>query len=125
MSSTHPLLYRGLNLRWNVSEQHMEIRAFGEPTKLLATAPNMRMAVEVANGIADKREAPPDRLTPERRADIITELAQHRLANMFGDGMELEYVLEGFPALKGLHLMTDDELLEEQAQVDNDVDEEL
>lgn len=47
------------------------------------------------------------------RDEMVAELAQYRLEGMFGDGQNDEYVLYGFPKVKGLREMTDEELLDE------------
>ena len=61
------------------------------------------------------KRTPPDdpRVTSEVRARLVEVLAEHRLAGMFGDGLEREYVMGGFPTTKGLALMTGAELIEE------------
>ena len=50
-------------------------------------------------------------------AKIYDELIEFckdcRLDTMFGDGMEVDYVLYGCTIIKGLYEMTDDELIEE------------
>ena len=55
----------------------------------------------------------PITLTEEQRDGLICELFGMRMDAFFGDGMEEEYVLEGFPGFEGLNNMTDVELLDE------------
>lgn len=50
-------------------------------------------------------------LTEEKRKILIEECMNDCLDNMFGDGQEKNYVLDGFPHFKWLLNMTDDELL--------------
>lgn len=53
------------------------------------------------------------KLTPEQREVLVAYLADACMDNMFGDGLERDYVMDGFPEWKGLANMTDQELLDE------------
>lgn len=50
-------------------------------------------------------------LTPKEREILIQTGKDQDMSFMFGDGMEEQYVMEGFPEHKGLLNMTDEELL--------------
>jgi hypothetical protein len=52
-------------------------------------------------------------LTDEQREVLKEYVFDQCLSCMFGDGLEREYILGGFPAFKGIDQMTDDELIEE------------
>lgn len=52
-------------------------------------------------------------LSKETREKLIIRLVDWRKTIMFGDGQEEEYVLNGFPDIKGLNQMTDQELVDE------------
>jgi hypothetical protein len=67
----------------------------------------------------DKSSAP--LLTEQERSELKALLGQQCLDNMFGDGLERDYIIEGFPAWKGLANMSDLELLEELGHYDPDV----
>lgn len=56
-----------------------------------------------------------------KRVKVMHYLADERHAALFGDGLEWDYIYDGFPH-KGLNQMTDAELLEELCQVDPDND---
>lgn len=60
-------------------------------------------------------------MTPTEREQLIEECKIKYLDHMFGDGMEEEYVMEGFPEHKGLLNMTDDELLQGYGHYDPEV----
>ena len=61
-------------------------------------------------------------LTDEMRKAIKTNLAQTLMDTMFGDGLEEEYIMNGI-SFKGLDNMTDEELLNEQDQFNDEGDE--
>lgn len=52
-------------------------------------------------------------LTDKQRLALQEYVFDCCMSNMFGDGMEADYIRDGFPAFKGISHMTDDELLEE------------
>lgn len=52
-------------------------------------------------------------LTDKQREDAKRYIFDQCMSGMFGDGLERDYVSDGFPAFKGVNHMTDDELLEE------------
>ena len=52
-------------------------------------------------------------LTDEQRELLRKFVFNNSLSNMFGDGMEKDYVADGFPAWPGVNHMSDQELLEE------------
>lgn len=52
-------------------------------------------------------------LTKVQRIALERYVFDSCLSNMFGDGMEDDYIMNGFPAFKGISQMTDDELMEE------------
>jgi hypothetical protein len=50
-------------------------------------------------------------LTEEERGRLIELLCDQRITMMFGDGLETDYVMDGFPTDPGLRHMSDLELL--------------
>lgn len=50
-------------------------------------------------------------LTGAAREDLLRYLVTQLTSSMFGDGLERDYILDGFPAWGGLRTMTDRELL--------------
>lgn len=62
-------------------------------------------------------------LTDEERREAVETAKIQCLDHMFGDGLEEEYVLSGFPSFRGLLNMTDDELLQELGHYDPNVDD--
>ena len=46
------------------------------------------------------------------REQLISELVYHVEQTMFGDGLEREYILDGFPQFVGLNHRSDEELFE-------------
>jgi hypothetical protein len=61
-------------------------------------------------------------LTDEMRKAIKKNLAQTLMDTMFGDGLEEEYIMSGI-SFKGLDNMTDEELLNEQDEYNDEGDE--
>ena len=61
-------------------------------------------------------------LKHETRQAIIEYLVELKISYEFGDGMEKEYVLNGFPCELGLLQMTDAELVSEFEDYEGDVD---
>lgn len=57
-------------------------------------------------------------LTAEERAALIEQVKGDMLEHSFGDGLEEEYIMSGFPRHKGLLNMTDMELLLELGHYD-------
>ena len=55
----------------------------------------------------------PMNLTDNQRTELKKYVFDCCMSNMFGDGMEDDYIRDGFPAFKGINHMTDDELIEE------------
>ncbi len=51
------------------------------------------------------------------RKVVIDFLTEARLETLFGDGLESEYVLHGFPQVKGLLLCTNEELVAEMEEL--------
>ncbi len=56
--------------------------------------------------------------------DMKKELLQFRLDTYFGDGLEEDYCMGGFPDLPGLNTMTDEEIIEEYNSIQDDESEE-
>ncbi len=52
-------------------------------------------------------------LTKEQRKALEAYVFDCCVSNMFGDGMENDYIMRGFPVFKGIDNMSDDELLAE------------
>lgn len=52
-------------------------------------------------------------LSTKQRTELKKYLYDNCLSTMFGDGMEREYIMDGFPVFKGLNNMSDAELIEE------------
>ncbi len=52
-------------------------------------------------------------LSETTRGKLIDILTESMLASCFGDGLERDYVLDGFPEHKGYRNYTDKELVEE------------
>jgi hypothetical protein len=52
-------------------------------------------------------------LTDKQRTALKEYIFDACMSNMFGDGMEDDYIRDGFPVFKGINHMTDNELLEE------------
>ena len=61
-------------------------------------------------------------LSKMERAELVEQLADDRMSHMFGDGLERDYIMDGFPVDKGLNHMSDAELLEELGHYDPDVE---
>lgn len=59
-------------------------------------------------------------LSSKQRSELKKYVLEACLSNMFGDGMEKEYILGGFPVFKGINHMTDDELLDEAGCIADD-----
>lgn len=56
-------------------------------------------------------DGPPRILTDKIREDLVLYLADAMKDTMFGDGLERDYILDGFPVWGGLRNMADRELL--------------
>ena len=52
-------------------------------------------------------------LTPEECGEMYSRLVPMIVGALFGDGQEEEYVMGGFPEMRGLGQLTDEELLAE------------
>ena len=52
-------------------------------------------------------------ISDKQRDALKSYIFDSCMSNMFGDGMEADYIRDGFPAFKGISHMTDEELLEE------------
>lgn len=62
-------------------------------------------------------------LTDKQREIVKKFVFNQQLNNMFGCGMEEEYVMNGLPQWKGINHMTDDELLAESGVMSEDIPE--
>lgn len=65
------------------------------------------------------------KLTDEQRNKVKRYIFDSCMSCMFGDGLEADYIRDGFPAFKGIDHMTDDELLEEAGMNETESLEEL
>lgn len=63
------------------------------------------------------------RLTSVQRDELKRILSDCRMGGMFGDGLELEYILDGFPNTPGLNEMSDEELVKEYSECVDEDDE--
>ncbi len=57
------------------------------------------------------------KLTEDTKKEMIEDLKDALLEGMFGDGIEEDYIMDGFPDFKGLSNLTDEELLSEYKDV--------
>lgn len=67
------------------------------------------------------------KLNPELRAKMSQMLGEYLHGAMFGDGLEHDYIVDGFPEFKGLANMNDRELydeFEEMVDKEDDMSEE-
>lgn len=62
-------------------------------------------------------------LTDEEREELREHVFDNLMSDMFGDGLEDDYVRYGFPpSFKGVNKMTDEELIDELGHYDPEVD---
>lgn len=61
-------------------------------------------------------------LSDATRDEVKTELFNHRLSTMFGDGLEADYILSGV-TITGLNEMEDSELIQELENYEDEEDE--
>lgn len=62
-------------------------------------------------------------LPEEMWGKVVERLAAYRLTGMFGDGQEEEYVMFGFPDMKGLRHMSHEELINELVSIADSEDD--
>jgi hypothetical protein len=65
------------------------------------------------------------RLSDDQRNELKQHLYDNMLSCMFGDGLERDYIEDGFPVFKGINNMTDEELVEEYSTYVDEDDEYL
>lgn len=61
-------------------------------------------------------------LNEHERTELKKLLFDELMGSMFGDGLEDDYIRDGFPAFPGINHMSDAELLEELGHYDPDVE---